>query len=198
MRSHIVQVAMAMFSEHGFSATSTRKIARAAGVSEGLIFHHFGTKLGLLTSAAERSQTLGEQIMVSLAEQPEAEVETQLRLIARSFTNFLRADRIEARVFRVLLAESSTNPELHALHRERTRVVLKGLGHYLQAKVEAGELRSDLAVDSAAQLLLGSFLWFFLSHGHLSLEAWTEAAEHHADAVVDHWLRGARPEGKSA
>lgn len=186
-----MRVALGLFAKHGFTATSTKKIATAAGVSEGLVFHHFGTKFGVLTKAAERSGVLAGHVASRLAAQPDAPVDVQLKQIAQGFTSFLRADRLEARVFRVLMAESTTNPELYALQQARTRIVIDTLANYLQRRVEAGELRSDLVVESAAQLLLGSFLWFFLTHLHLPSAEWTASAKAHADAVVDQWLRGA-------
>ncbi len=44
----ILRCALDLFSAQGFAATSTRSIAVMAGVSEGLVFRHFGTKEGLL------------------------------------------------------------------------------------------------------------------------------------------------------
>ncbi|MBK7408610.1 MAG: helix-turn-helix transcriptional regulator [Saprospirales bacterium] len=44
----ILTAALALFANEGFAATPTSKIAHKAGVSEGLIFRHFGSKQGLL------------------------------------------------------------------------------------------------------------------------------------------------------
>ena len=52
-RARILAVARASFSEQSYEQTTTAEIARRADVSEGTIFHHFGTKLGLLRQAAE-------------------------------------------------------------------------------------------------------------------------------------------------
>jgi AcrR family transcriptional regulator len=38
---------MGLFPDHGFSATTVRQIATQAGVSPGLVLHHFGSKDGL-------------------------------------------------------------------------------------------------------------------------------------------------------
>ena len=46
--SDIMDAATGLFAEEGFHSTSTRKIAAAAGVSEGTLFHYFGTKNVLL------------------------------------------------------------------------------------------------------------------------------------------------------
>lgn len=43
-RARIRDVAMALFAEQGVKATTIRGIAEAAGVSPGLVQHHFGTK----------------------------------------------------------------------------------------------------------------------------------------------------------
>lgn len=43
-RKQILQIAINLFSRHGFSGTTTKEIARAAGVSEAMVFRHFATK----------------------------------------------------------------------------------------------------------------------------------------------------------
>ncbi|MBU8891891.1 MAG: TetR/AcrR family transcriptional regulator [Bacteroidales bacterium] len=47
-RDNILNVSLELFANQGYVNTSTSKIAKAAGVSEGLIFRHFGNKEGLL------------------------------------------------------------------------------------------------------------------------------------------------------
>tara|TARA_R110000868_G_scaffold313344_1_gene574347 strand:+ start:83 stop:616 length:534 start_codon:yes stop_codon:yes gene_type:complete len=62
----ILETALELFAKKGFAATSTSKIAKEAGVSEGLIFRHFSNKNGLLESilnlGKQRSLTLFEGI----------------------------------------------------------------------------------------------------------------------------------------
>jgi AcrR family transcriptional regulator len=43
-RSQILAVAVSLFSNKGFSGTTTKEIAHAAGVSEAMVFRHFATK----------------------------------------------------------------------------------------------------------------------------------------------------------
>ncbi len=47
-RQDIADVALQLFGDKGYDNTSTQQIARAAGVSEALIFKHFGSKEQLL------------------------------------------------------------------------------------------------------------------------------------------------------
>ncbi|MEM7447340.1 MAG: TetR/AcrR family transcriptional regulator [Myxococcota bacterium] len=51
-RNRILEAAQLLFSERGYAETSTAEIARQAGVSEGIVFHHFGNKQGLLGEVA--------------------------------------------------------------------------------------------------------------------------------------------------
>jgi AcrR family transcriptional regulator len=47
-KEKIVEAALELFANEGYNATPTCKIAKKAGVSEGLIFRHFKNKKGLL------------------------------------------------------------------------------------------------------------------------------------------------------
>lgn len=46
----IRESAIRLFGTHGFRATTLKSIAADAGVSQGLIVHHYGSKLGLRTA----------------------------------------------------------------------------------------------------------------------------------------------------
>lgn len=47
VREAILESAHRLFVEQGFAATSTQELARAAGVTTGALYHHFGSKEGL-------------------------------------------------------------------------------------------------------------------------------------------------------
>ena len=55
-QENIVNAALKLFAEEGFKSTSTSKVAREAGVSEGLIFRHFGNKEGLLQAIMQMGE----------------------------------------------------------------------------------------------------------------------------------------------
>ena len=52
----ILKSALKLFADEGFSVTSTSKVAKAAGVSEGLIFRHFNNKNGLLEAILQEGE----------------------------------------------------------------------------------------------------------------------------------------------
>jgi AcrR family transcriptional regulator len=57
-REAILHAATVMFGKHGFRGASIRQIAREAGVSPGLVQHHFGTKDRLREACDERVMRL--------------------------------------------------------------------------------------------------------------------------------------------
>ncbi len=57
----IISSALELFAEHGYNGTSTSKVAKMAGVSEGLIFRHFTNKEGLLKAIMEIGNSRVEQ-----------------------------------------------------------------------------------------------------------------------------------------
>ncbi|RWR00701.1 transcriptional regulator [[Pantoea] beijingensis] len=56
-RNHIIDAAIAQFSEHGVSATSLADIASAAGVTRGAIYWHFKNKTDLLNEIWVQSES---------------------------------------------------------------------------------------------------------------------------------------------
>ena len=78
----IVHAALELFAKDGVDATSTSKIAKLAGVSEGLIFRHFTNKEGLLqvilTIGLEKSEEFFETI--SLEKDPKERIRKALHL----------------------------------------------------------------------------------------------------------------------
>ncbi len=81
-QQNILNIALDLFANEGFAATSTSKIAKAAGVSEALIFRHFQNKKGLLEAiikeAELKSFTLFEPIF--LEEDPSLVIRKALEL----------------------------------------------------------------------------------------------------------------------
>lgn len=66
-KEQILRTALELFADEGFKGVPTSKIAKGAGVSEGLIFKHFGNKKGLLDAliqeATEKANTLFAPIL---------------------------------------------------------------------------------------------------------------------------------------
>ena len=50
-REELTRIAVECFAHHGFKGTSVDRIAKAAGVTKGALYHHFRDKEALLTAA---------------------------------------------------------------------------------------------------------------------------------------------------
>ena len=70
-QENILQAALILFAKEGYHATSTSKVAKAAGVSEGLIFRHFGNKEGLLQAILEEGERRLKDLFVDIVMETE-------------------------------------------------------------------------------------------------------------------------------
>jgi TetR/AcrR family transcriptional regulator len=61
-RLQILKVAMRLFSQRGFRGTITKEIARAAGVSEAMVFRHFATKEELYSAILDHKACLHDDL----------------------------------------------------------------------------------------------------------------------------------------
>ena len=63
----IREAAMRLFAERGAAAVTVRQIAAAAGVSPGLVMHHFGSKDGLREAVDRRAVAFFEEMISEFA-----------------------------------------------------------------------------------------------------------------------------------
>lgn len=86
-KARIRETAMRLFAAEGVAASSLRAVARAAGVSPGLIVHHFGSKRGLVRAVDEAGL---RRINLALSEVPiegsvEELIEARAEVVAALF-----------------------------------------------------------------------------------------------------------------
>jgi AcrR family transcriptional regulator len=95
-RKAIVQAAVPLFARKGFAGTTTREIAEAAGISEGLVFKHFPTKKHLYREIL-RLGCEGDPALEQLARlQPSTEtLVCMVRFMVRRFLLGGEAERAE-------------------------------------------------------------------------------------------------------
>jgi AcrR family transcriptional regulator len=111
-RERIVDEAMRLFSEHGYTATSIAKIEAAAGLTPGAggVYHHFASKEAVLAAGIERQLArLGSlreirQVLGSLGD-----LKAELTLTARYILAELDS---ESELLRILASEARNRPQL--------------------------------------------------------------------------------------
>lgn len=175
-REHLVDTALALFSEQGYDATSIKQIAVRAGVAVGLLYHYFPSKSEVMRAVWERHSFLPELHVLLLVEHGEAAAHV-LQEVAERFSAML--DRKEA-LFRLMVRESQSNPEvadcLHAIMEEG----ITALGAYLETRVRVGELHPHDGTLTA-RMLLGTLLTTHLAR--LPTRPWAEIVAQLLDGI---------------
>jgi AcrR family transcriptional regulator len=108
----IVDEAMRLFSEHGYSGTSVAKIEAAAGLTPGAggIYHHFKSKEALLVAGIERQLTRLESLRdIRRVLGNLGDLKAELTLTARYVLAELDA---ESELLRILASEARNRPQM--------------------------------------------------------------------------------------
>ena len=192
-REQILATALGLFASQGFDATSTKQIAKEAGIAEGLIFHYFPTKASLLASILE-DRLEGRRafrrelrpLLEAAADKPVSEV---LRSVASGWLATLRRDE---EIVVVLFTATQVNPEVKAAWQGLIREGLDLLSGYMAARVEASELREDLPLETAATMFVSSLMIFFLTRRYLPEPEWERQSDAYTQELISVWLEGAR------
>lgn len=66
--ARILDASLELFADHGYEATSMSQIAQKAGVSKGLIYNYFDSKLDLLKGMIERLNQGERELMVKVVD----------------------------------------------------------------------------------------------------------------------------------
>jgi len=87
-RETILAAAKACFAQHGFAGTTTKSVAAAAGISEGLLFKHFPTKSALYAAILDESAEADSDLKRLQSREPSTA--TLVHLIREMVRHFLR------------------------------------------------------------------------------------------------------------
>jgi AcrR family transcriptional regulator len=151
-RAALMSAARRLFAARGYDDVSAEEIVRAAGVTRGALYHHFGGKAELLDAVYDQlEREVTERIArVVLG----SELESPLEAMRAGVGAFLE-ECAKPEVRQIALHDA---PAVLGWERWREIAAANGLGLIeasLAAAVEAGELR-PLPVRPTAHLLLGA------------------------------------------
>src|SRR5918992_917839 len=154
-RGQILEAARRVFAERGFRRTTTREVARAAGVSEGTIYNYFEDKDALLMAILEELNETERR-----AEDFEEGMATDFRGFLEGYLRRRMSLIWENReVFRVVLSEMLVNVELRDRYlRQVVDPTMRIAEENFRSRMEQGEVRetdAPLAMRSVAGSVLG-------------------------------------------
>lgn len=163
-RDALIEATLRCLKEYGHDGVSVRRISAAAGVSIGLINHHFPNKSGLV---AETYETLALSLQESIRRRAEDRAASPRERLSGFFHASFAPELLDPALFNVWLVFWSMvahSPEIRAVH-DRTyrqyRALLEGLLGQLARSGAAPAFKLRPAAIALAALLDG--LWVELS-----------------------------------
>ena len=164
-RSQILQVAIKLFSQNGFRGTTTKEIARAAGVSEAMVFRHFATKEELYHAILDYKACEGravnpmETICEALAAKDDAQVFYQMILDA------LNKHEGDPQFMRLLFHSALEGHELAEIFIEENIVpIYEFLSAYIAQRQQEGAIRTNINPRIVVRALVGMMIHHALNN----------------------------------
>src|SRR3954471_1659096 len=151
-REALIAAARRLFTERGYDDVGTEEIVRAAGVTRGALYHHFGGKSGLLDAAYEQLEAESTERVARIV--LDSDLESPLEAMKAGVEAFLD-ECAEPELRQIALHDA---PAVLGWERWREIGAANGLGLIeasLAAAIEAGEVR-PLPVKVTAHLLMGA------------------------------------------
>jgi AcrR family transcriptional regulator len=179
----LLDVAVAVFIERGYDATSMEELATRLGVTKSAIYHHVPSKVELLRMALDRAL----DALFAVTEEPGATTGPAIERLEHVVRGSVRVLAAELPFVTLLLRVRGNSPvEQAALQRRREfdRIVTD----LVRAAEEAGDVRPDVDPAVTSRLLFGtvnSLNEWYRPDGDLSADAL-------ADAVVATTFQGLR------
>ncbi|XKK19348.1 TetR/AcrR family transcriptional regulator [Bacillus sp. CB102A.1] len=135
-KERILEAAISLFGEKGYSSTTTREIAEKAKVSEVTIFRHFGNKEKLFKEGIIL-KTTPVAILADLTTKLTGDVEHDLNLLGNIYMeiNIPKVSQIWA-----VLIEARQNEEMKGLFNEINMRLIDHLVTYLNKLHGKGEI----------------------------------------------------------
>ncbi len=166
-RMQILRLAVSLFSQRGFSGTTTREIAQAAGVSEAMVFRHFATKQELYSAILDH-KACSDTAFDPFAVVAEAVERKDDRAVFEGLAfRALEHHELDPEFHRLLLHAALERHELAEMFWERNvRPVYEFLGTYIRQRQSDGvmiEIEPAVAVRAFIGMVihhsLNNTLW---------------------------------------
>jgi TetR/AcrR family transcriptional regulator len=197
-RQHLLEAALHLFATNGFRGTTTKAIARAAGVSEGIIFRYFPTKEDLYTAILNhKARQQGIDHMLDVLQRTMAAQDDEalvLQLALKTFETFRRDGDFQRLMLR---AELESHDLARVSHRTLGMPLFGLLRDYVTKRQKAGALR-----DGDPTLLVFGMvalpLYFAIVSRLFGLELVKQSDREVALTFARLMLDGLRPRGAAA
>lgn len=190
----IMEAALKLFAEQGYSGTPTSQIATEAGVSEGTIFKYFPKKKDLLSQLLiwfvdKQSHAILLRPLENIFEEhKEAEPKVLLKAIIKD--RMVLVDRM-APFLKVLLNEMQYHPELREIFLDKILVGVKSYGDKMVSHfASTGKIRKLPPLLVMRSFMGATALMIFQRKYLPEMALETVNIEEEIDMVIDIFLNG--------
>lgn len=189
-KRQILDAALPLFAAQGFAATSTKQIAEAAGITEGLIFHYFPSKATILHELTTHGEAFVQQAKTILSFAEALPAKTVLGAISEHWAETIYPQQ---HLISLLIVESQTNTEVREVFMGLVEGITQAFAQFLESRQAAGELRPDFPATAGATMFFSSLAMFILTNRDRTPEDWQQRANQFAQNLLQAWLLGASP-----
>lgn len=184
----IIDAAIKVFSDKGFEGATTSEIAQEAGVAEGTIFRHFGTKKGILHGILLRvvANFQGPEILVALTEMIErGDSSFKMHTIKGQLESVMQ----HLPLLKLLFYEAQFHSDVQETMADKiARPILDHIKEPIVKRQSSGEYRNFDAYLMAISLFAS--LWGYLAWRQIAPEQGNIDEEKALAQVLDIWLYG--------
>ena len=148
----VLRRAIGLFNRQGYDGTSMGDLAKELGLTKSAIYHHVPSKESLLSAALDEAlDGLDAAVESAAAAEPGTSAYARLRTVVQESVEIL-VDHLPAVT---LLLRVHGNSEIEVAALKRRRAIDERLTSLVQAAVDEGSLRSDIAPDVISRLMFG-------------------------------------------
>jgi AcrR family transcriptional regulator len=138
-KEQILEAAMAIFSQKGYTAATVPEIARLAGVATGTIYIYYPSKRELFISVI-KNLIITIPLLNLFEKMPGAEFPAIFKSILQNRLNFIEGDNMVR--LSSLMGEIQRDPELKALYTEQLiQPIMERMEGFYRTRIATGEFR---------------------------------------------------------
>jgi AcrR family transcriptional regulator len=185
-RTKILQAALQLFARQGYDGTTTRDLAKLAGVAEGTLFRHFANKKAILIEVATTGWVdILTDLLTELSEMGSYKAVSQV--MRRRMLNM----RKNSDLLRVCFIEAQYHPELKEIIQAEVISKMTDVAEaFFTTAMEKGIYR-QMNPKIVAKVFLGIFaIAGFSEQTIIDPEASPLAMQEMAEGISDIFLRG--------
>jgi AcrR family transcriptional regulator len=156
-KNNLIDAALVVFSKKGYAASTTKDIAKEAGVTDGLIYHYFKSKEDLLWAVIDKHTLNHELNKVAAVAGQDEPLEAILFRIIDSLFDLLHA---KAELIVMFFGEAQRNS---AVQEHLSQLIQQGIDIFhrlLSKRIDEGTLYLETAIRN----LLSSLVMYFLTN----------------------------------